>query len=80
MTTILAMELFAINDLNNKIPVRVKTDAIKDSFLRKIVHQNFNTSISNQESPGPGPGIAQENKYNNGSSNNGKTKIVWEAL
>ena len=61
ITIILAIELLAIKDLNTKIPVRVKTDAIKDNF-EKNCSSNFKTSISNQESPGPGPGIARKTK------------------
>ena len=61
ITTIFAMELFAIKDLKKIIPSNVKTDAIKE-IADKNCSSNFNTSISNQVRPGPGPGIARKIK------------------
>jgi len=61
MTTIFAMELFAMKGRKKIIPSKVSTDAIKE-IADKNCSSNFNTSISNQVSPGPGAGMARKIK------------------
>ena len=53
----MAIEFLAINGLKRTIPAKVRTDANKDN-TEKNCSLNSKTSISNQVSPGPGPGIA----------------------
>ena len=49
--------MFDIKGLNKIMPTNVKTEASNDN-IEKNCSLNFNSSISNQDSPGPGPGIA----------------------